>query len=193
MARILENAAAFQWYCDQGSSATMNLPPWALPTSEDGAYTLYVCETFCRVPGCPKEAPETSTNNLRKHYKKFYLTSYPLVSGGGRRTLLTEREALRDFYQPTFDAYNAQQAVIAATQPVVLPLIPLRRDGHIAVTEMIRQLRQDLGKAVPCVPCRDASMTKGCCHTTRFGSCEHFDEFDISAWTHRPKDDEDEE
>ncbi|OGE53826.1 hypothetical protein PENARI_c007G06105 [Penicillium arizonense] len=63
------------------------------------------------------------------------------------------------------------------------------RDGGIAVTEMIRQLRQELGKAVPCVPCRDAGMTKECCPTTRFGTCDHcdhFDHFDISAWTYRP-------
>jgi hypothetical protein len=66
---------------------------------------------------------------------------------------------------------------------------------------MIRQLRQELGKSVPCVPCRDAGMTQGkstslllyyyltsiaCCHTTQFGTCDHFDLFDITAWTRRP-------
>ena len=60
---------------------------------------------------------------------RFHLASYPLVRGGGpgggRRTLATEIAALRgmsyryspilllvltiiDFYQPVFDAYNAQ-------------------------------------------------------------------------------------
>ena len=33
----------------------------------------------------------------------------------------------------------------------------------------------------------------GCCHTTRFGSCDYFDEFDISAWAYRPKDDKDDD
>ncbi|KAL4786397.1 hypothetical protein BJX76DRAFT_321254 [Aspergillus varians] len=179
----------YQWYLRDTAAGRLQLPDYEVD-GDDDVY-LYYGETFCRVPDCSRAIHNYKyTNNLRTHMETHEDISLPAGNVGGRAAQKVVDEAIK-FYKGLYGGVEPGTATTPAPSagsvpaPTIydpaspseagastLPVLPLKKDGTVHITEMRKAVTR-MGHKVPCDSC---TTRNACCKDINL--CDFFIFFD---------------
>ncbi|KAF7164869.1 hypothetical protein CNMCM5623_009296 [Aspergillus felis] len=168
----------YQWYLREVETGKLVLPDYE--TNDDDELQIYYGELFCRVPDCVRAQKKyTSTNNLRTHLLTHDGVKLEQGLVGGRVKQKEVDDAIR-FYKSLFSGAEPQKSAEGSASSAEnagpsTPILPLKKDGTVHVTNMRKKVAE-LGHKVPCDSC---GKRNDCCKDVN--KCDYFILFDCGS------------